>query len=202
LRPAAFSRLYSPPRVTENSRHLGTGRWPASAAEDALARMDQIRVGVGTQPDVGAGRAAAVLSARFGIPVPADVLLELDRAGLVPCTGEYKGYPLYDGRALESFTERAALDRAMAIGGLLTRDQAARHLRIRPSDIGHLIDAKWLEPVTWVRSSWQRRRSAPQVPLFRVGDLDVLAMHPAIDWDTVRSTPPGRPSLLARLTAR
>jgi hypothetical protein len=180
----------------------GTGRWPASAAEDALARLDQIRAAVGTQPDVGAGRAAEVLSARFGISVPSDVLLELDRTGLVPCVGEYKGYPLYDGRALENFTDRGALDRAMASGRLLTRDEAARHLRIRLSDLGHLTGAQWLEPVTWVRSSWQRRRSAPQVPLFRSADLSVLLAHPAIDWDAVRATPAGRPSPLARLTVR
>ena len=180
----------------------GTGRWPASVAEDALARLDQIRAAVGTQPDVGAGRAAEVLSARFGIPVPADVLLEMDRTGLIACTGEYKGYPLYDGRALENFTDRSALDRAMTDGRLLTREESARHLQIRPSDIRHLIDAQWLEPVTRVRSSWQRRRAAPQVPLFRAADLAILATHPAIDWDTVRSTPPGRPSPLARLAAR
>ncbi len=180
----------------------GTRRWPASAADGALARLEQIRAAVGTQPDVGAGRAAAVLSARFGTSVPADVLLELDRAGLIPCVGEYKGYPVYDGRALETFSDRDALNRAMAAGRLLTRDEAARHLQIRPSDIGHLISARWLEPVTWVRSSWQRRRSAPEVPLFRVADLDILLAHPAIDWGAVRSTPAGRPSPLARLTAR
>lgn len=180
----------------------GTGRWPASVAGDALARLDQIRAAVGTQPDMGAGRAAGVLSARFGIPVPAGVLLELDRTGLVPCTGEYKGFPLYDGRALENFTDRDALDQAMARGRLLTRARAARYLQIRLSDIGHLIDAQWLEPVTWVRSNWQQRRSAPQVPLFRSADLEVLLVHPAIDWDSVRSTPAGRPSPLARLGGR
>jgi hypothetical protein len=90
----------------------------------------------------------------------------------------------------------------MTSGRLLTRDEAARHLRIRPSDIGHLIEAHWLEPVTWVRSSWQRRRSAPELPLFRSADLDVLLGHPSIDWDAVRSTTAGRPSPLARLTAR
>jgi hypothetical protein len=179
-----------------------SGRWPASVAGEALARLGQIREAVGTQPDVGAGRGAAVLSARFGTEVPADVLLELDRMGLIPCTGEYKGYDLYDGRALERFSDRAALDRALAAGRLLTRDEVAGYLQVRRSDVGHLVAAHWLEPVTWVRSGWQRRRSAPQVPLFRAGDLDVLLAHPAIDWAEVRATPAGRPSPLARLTAR
>jgi hypothetical protein len=132
--------------------------------------------------------------ALLGLPLWAFERAVADGPGLVPCTGEYKGYPVYDGRALETFADRDALDRAMTSGRLLTRDQAARYLRIRPSDIGHLIDAHWLEPVTWVHSSWQRRRSAPQVPLLRAADLDVLLAHPAINWDAVRSTPAGRPS--------
>ena len=179
-----------------------TGRWPASVVDAAVARLDQIRAAVGTLPDMGAGRAADVLSARFGTDVDPDVLLELDRTGLVPCTGNYKGYPLYDGRALERFTDRQALDQAMTAGRLLTRGQAAGYLQVRRSDVSHLVKAHWLEPVTWVRSGWQPRRSAPQVPLFRAADLDVLLTHPAIDWDAVRATPPGRPSPLAKLTAR
>jgi hypothetical protein len=180
-----------------------TGRWPAAVADEALAQLDQIRQAVGDQPDVGAGRAAAVLSARFGTDVSPDVLLELDRAGLIPSVGEYKGYDLYDGRALERFTDRAALDRAMTAGRLLTRDKAARYLQVRRSDIGHLIAARWLEPVTWVLGRWRRRdQAAPKVPLFRAGDLDVILTHPAIDWAEVRATLPGRPSPLARLTAR
>jgi hypothetical protein len=43
---------------------------------------------------------------------------------------------------------------------------------------------------------------SPAVALFRVGDLDVLLAYPAIDWDTVRSTPRSRPSPLARLSPR
>lgn len=179
-----------------------TGRWPASAFDVTLAALDQIKAAVGTQPDVGAGRAASILSARFGIDVPSDALLELDRTGLIPCVGDYKGHLLYDGRALERFSDRAALERAMKDGRLLTRDAAAEYLQIRRSDLEHLVDAQWLEPTTWVHSGWQRRSSSPKIPLFRTADLDVLLAHPAIDWDEVRATPPGRPSPLAMLTAR
>lgn len=179
-----------------------TGRWPATAFDAALADLDRIRASVGTQPDVGAGRAADIISARFGTDVPSDALLELDRMGLIPCVGYYKEYPLYDGRALENFTDRAALERAMTDGRLLTRDAAAEYLRVRRSDLEHLIAAQWLEPVTWVYSGWQRHRSCPKVPLFRAADLGILLAHPAIDWDEVRATPAGRPSPLARLTTR
>jgi len=180
----------------------GSGRWPAAVVDAAVVRLDRIKAAVGPQPDVGAVRAAEVLSERFGLPVDPGVLLELDRRDLIPCAGHYKGHPVYDGRALEKFGDRGALDRAMAAGRLLTRDEAARYLQIRHSDVAHLVTARWLEPVTWVRSGWQRRSSAPEVPLFRAGDLDILLAHPAIDWDDVRGTPAGRPSPLARLTAR
>jgi hypothetical protein len=179
-----------------------TGRWPASVVDEALARVDEITAAVGTQPDVGAGRAAAALSARFGIDIPPDVLLELDRMGVIPVVGDYKGHDLYCGRALEVFTDRGVLDRALSAGRLLTRDQVSEYLLVRASDVEHLIRSRWLEPVTRVRSGWQRRRSSPAVPLFRAGDLDVLLAHPAIDWDAVRYTPKGRPSPLAALTAR
>ncbi|WP_370973878.1 hypothetical protein [Amycolatopsis sp. cg9] len=179
-----------------------TGRWPAAVVHTALAEIEQIKAAVGSQPDVGASRAADVLAARFGIEVPADVLLELDRLGLIPEVGEYKDYPLYDGRALEHFDDRAALEKALVDGRLLQRTEVVEHLRVRASDVEHLIRANWLEPVTWVRSGRQRRRSIPAVPLFRAADLEVLLDHPAIDWDAVRATPAGRPSPLAKLSPR
>lgn len=174
-----------------------TGRWPAVVVATAVADLDQIRLALGTQPDVGASRAAEVLSARFGIDVDPDVLIEMGRVGLIEEVGDYKGHPMYDGRALEAFDDRDALQRAITAGRLLARDDAARYPRVRRADVEHLVRAHWLEPVTWVQSGWQRRREAPQVPLFRVADLDVLATHPSIDWDEVRATPAGRPSSLA-----
>lgn len=179
-----------------------TGRWSADAVLTALAEVEQIKAAVGSQPDVGASRAAEMLSERFGIEVHSDVMLELDRTGLIPEVGEYKDYPLYDGRALELFYDRAALDKALVDGRLLQRAEVVDYLRVRASDVEHLLRANWLEPVTWVRSGWQRRRSTPAVPLFRTADLDVLLAHPAIDWDEIRSTPAGRPSPLANLSPR
>ena len=176
------------------------GRWPVSDVEAALANLVEIKAAVGTQPDVGAVRAAEVLSARFDINVEPDSLLELDRQGHIPQIGEHKGHVLYDGRALERFDDRDALLRAIRDGRLLNRDEATTHLGIRRSDFDHLVRSNWLEPVTWVHSSWQRRRAQPAVPLFRLGDLEVILAHPAIDWDEVRRTPIGRPSTLARIS--
>jgi hypothetical protein len=88
----------------------------------------------------------------------------------------------------------------MERGRLYLADEAAAYLRARRCDVDHLVRAGWLKPVTHVRSSWQRRRATPRVALFRQADLEVLAEHPAIDWDEVRATPAGRPSPLARLS--
>jgi hypothetical protein len=103
--------------------------------------------------------------------------------------------------ALEAFTDRAALERAMRDGRLLTADRAAAYLKIRRADLDHLVRARWLEDVKRVRSGWQRRRDYPAVALYRAENLDVLAAHPAIDGEEIRATPSGRPSALARLTA-
>lgn len=174
-------------------------RWPAAVVETTLANLDEITAKLGTQPDVGAGRAAEVLSARFDMEVAPGILWELARMGLIPQVGDYKGYPLYDGRALEAFTDREALEQACINGRLLTRDDVARYLHVRRSDVEHLLRNNWLEPVIWVRGARQRRRERPAVPLFRAADLDALLAHPKIDWDHVRATPDGKPSPLATL---
>jgi len=179
-----------------------SGRWPTATVESTLANLDQITAQLGTQPDVGAGRAAEVLSARFDMDVAPGVLWELARMGLIPQVGDYKGYPLYDGRALEAFADREALEQATISGRLLKRDEVAQYLHVRLSDVEQLLRNNWLKPVTWVRSARQRRRERPAVPLFRAADLDALLKHPAIDWEQVRATPNGKRSPLARLWTR
>ncbi|MEV7282895.1 hypothetical protein [Streptomyces sp. NPDC093111] len=177
-------------------------RWSAAVVQAALDRKEELLAMTGTLPDMGATRAAELLTERFGTPVDADVLPELARKGLIPRTGDYKGHPLYDGLAIEQFTDRTALDKARHDGRLLDRTAAARHLGIRDSDLNHLTRARWLRPALHVRSRHQPRSWAPSVALYRLGDLDVLLTHPAIDWDDIRATPKGRPSALARLTAQ
>ncbi|MCX4094837.1 hypothetical protein [Nocardia sp. alder85J] len=170
-------------------------RWSETAVAEAIARAEEIRAAVGAVPDVGAVRAAEVLSQRLGCVVDAETVEELARMQVIPEVGEYKGYRLYCGRTLERFTDLATLGRAEARGQLLTAAGAADYLRVRVSDLSHVVGAKWLEPVKYGRSRWR-----VQVALFRVADLDVLLTHPGIDWEAVRATPAGRPSPLAALT--
>ncbi|WP_031467143.1 hypothetical protein [Sciscionella sediminilitoris] len=178
------------------------GRWSARVVADALARLDEIKSTVGTVPDVGASRAADYLTDRFGRDVPVAAIHELSTMGLLPQVGEYHGHTLYDGRALERFTAGAALEHAITVGRHLTGDQAAEHLGIRRTDLDHLVRAGWLAPVAHVHSRWQPRRAQPEVPLYRIGDLDQLAEDPAIDWAAVRAVPKGARSPLRNLPAR
>ncbi|MFG2299185.1 acyl carrier protein [Streptomyces sp. NPDC048603] len=179
---------------------IGGRRWSAAVVEEVAGRAEEIRGATGSLPDMGGVRAAALLEERFGMPVAPEVLIELDRLGLVECVNSYKGWPLYDGLALEHFTDRAVLEKAKRDGRLLNRTAAARRLRVRACDFDHLTKANWLRPATWVHSGWQRRRDTPVVALYRLGDLEVLLVHPAIDWEEVRATSKGRPSALARLS--
>jgi hypothetical protein len=176
-------------------------RWSSAVAGTVLDRLDQIRDAVGEQPDVGAWRAAEVLAARFDCEVDPETVMELGRMGLIPVIGAYKDHDLYDGRALETFTDRQALNEAARAGILYTADKATMFLQVRRSDFGHLLRTGRLAEVHRVRSSHQRRREHPAVALYRRRDLDALLADPDIPWEEVRATPAGRPSPLSKLTA-
>ena len=60
------------------------GRWSATVADAALAGIEAIRAAAGPVPDLGAVRAAEVLSGRLGLVVTADGVEELARRGLLP----------------------------------------------------------------------------------------------------------------------
>jgi len=154
-------------------------RWSAQAADAALARIQEIRQAAGSVPDVGAVRAAEVLSARLGAVVTGDGVAELARRGLIPVTGDFRGWPLYDGRALETFTDLAAAVEATWAGHLRTADQSAAYMRIRRCDLDHLTRAGLLTPTGWGHGPFDRRGRF-SVPLYRTGDLDHLAARAGI----------------------
>jgi hypothetical protein len=176
------------------------GRWSATAAHAAAARIEQIRAAAGTIPDLGAVSAAQVLTQQLGVEVTGDGVAELARRELLPVTGHYKGWPLYDGRALEAFSDAAAAVEATRAGRLRTADESAAYLRIRRSDLDHLVRAGLLSPAGWGHGPFDRRDRF-SVPLYRTGDLDQLADRPGIDWAAVRAVPFGRRSPLAALPA-
>ena len=195
LEPWQFERAETAGLLPPRDRARG---W--SAALVGTIDPDRIRTQVGSVPDVGAHRAAAVLSERFGVDVEAYQVPELARQGLLRVVDYYKGHSVYSGQDLEAFTDLPALTRAARDGRLVTADQAAARLGIRRVDLNHLLRTGWLTPADAVHSAWQRRSAAPAVALYRTGDLRVLAADPRIDWAAVRATPAGRRSPLACLT--
>ncbi|MGR6924229.1 hypothetical protein ACU635_59050 [[Actinomadura] parvosata] len=153
--------------------------WPAAVVDELRGRADEIRQATGAVPDMGAHRAAALLADRFpDLQVTPDAVAELARRTLIPEVGDYKGHPLYCGRTLETFADREALERAIRDGELRTADEVAAYLRVRRSDVDHLVNAGWLEAAGWGMGPFQRRSARPRVPLYRTADLDVLAAHP------------------------
>ena len=161
------------------------GKWSSAAAQEAAARLKDIRAAVGGIPDLGAIRAAEVLTERLGTPVTSDGVTELARRGLIPVAGHYKGFALYDGRALEAFTDASAAAEATRAGQLRTAGQSAAYLRIRRADLDHLIRAGLLTPAGWAHGPFDRRDTR-SVPLYRTADLDDLegiVTASGIDWD-------------------
>lgn len=176
------------------------GRWSAGVADAALARIEEITAAAGSIPDCGAVRAAAELTQRLGITVTDRAVAELALQGLIPTAGAYKGWTLYDGRALEAFADEGAAAAACHAGQLRTADESALYLLIRRSDFDHLVRAGLLEPSDWAHGPYDRRNTF-SVPLYRTGALDELSRRDDIDWETVRSTRKGCRSPLAKLPA-
>ncbi len=147
-------------------------------------------------PDLGAARAAEVLAGRLGFAMTADGVEELARRGLLPVTGYFKDHPLYDGRALETFTDHVAAASAAWAGQLRTAGQAAAYLKIRRSNLVHLTRPGVSgRPGTGAPHGIGAGR--PACRCTGPGDLDALAARPDIDWAAVRATPPRHRSPLA-----
>ncbi|MFI9311246.1 hypothetical protein [Streptomyces triculaminicus] len=175
------------------------GRWSAAAFNEVGSRLDAVCAAVGTIPDLGAARAEAHLAERFDITVNPGTAAELSRRGHLPARGDYKGHTLYCGLTLENFTDRRKVERASRAGHLHTRDEAARILRLRAADFDHLLRAGLLTHSETTVSSWHKHTV---VRLYRQADLDRVLRSPRIDFEAVRATPKGRPSLLAALPTR
>jgi len=101
LEPWQFSRAREADLIAVPDRPRS--RWCSEVACAALARVGEIVLAVGAILDLGVFRAAEFLSARLGVIVTADGVVELSRRGLIPLIGYYKDWPLYDGRAIEAF---------------------------------------------------------------------------------------------------
>lgn len=180
------------------------GKWSGEVVRKLWARRVAIRRNAGGVPDLGAERAAAYLSKKLGIEVDADALPELARQGRILIVDRYKGWALFCGRTLETLDAEAVpeIEAANVAGELLTRDRCADRLGIRTSDFGHLVDRGWIAPVGYGRGPYTSKSRAPDVSLYRSGDITALLADESIDWDAVRSVQRGKRSPLATLPQR
>lgn len=177
-------------------------KWSGPLARTMYEHRVGIRRYAGSVPDLGAERAAELLSARLSFKVEPHAVHELGRQGRILIVGYYKDHPLYCGRTLETWGSIDEVERANDLGERYTADRAADWLGIRKSDFTHLVRLGWLTPVAWGRGPFTAKKYAPDVPLYRAGDITKLLVHPDIDWDAVRAVPAGKRSLLADLPDR
>jgi hypothetical protein len=177
------------------------GRWSQDFADGIRGRLRAIHRRIGSQPDIGAYRAAEYLSDRLGVEVTTDAVKELGRRRLIGYAGDYKGSQLYSGLDLERFTDVSVIPSAVHDGRRRNTEEATEYLEVRPSDFAALLDIGWLVPVEHVDSSYGRKGNA-QVALYRTGDLDALLADPAIPWDAFRAVKKGGKSLVPSVMPR
>ena len=105
------------------------------------------------------------------------------------------------GRYATTDVDRLASDAGFAARRLLSPEQAAGYLDVRPVDFEHVVAAGWITAATFSAMP-VGRRSWVTVPLYRAGDIDALREIPGVDWNEVRDVAPGRPSMLRTFVRR
>lgn len=77
---------------------------------------------------------------------------------------------------------------------LLGTYEAADLMDLRRTDFAHVVAAGWVSPRGWA-DVWITDKLQVSAPLYRISDLEAVLAMP-IDWDAVRSVPPGGRSAL------
>src|SRR5260370_13454214 len=144
VEPWQFSRARAAGLIPDSDRPRG--RWSAAVAIALWARIGEIVQAVGAIPDIGATRAAEILSARLGVIVTPAGVAELSRRGLLPEAGSFRDWILYDGQAIEAFADPGLAQEASRAGELRTADTAACYPPIRPCYFDHLTRSRPLRP--------------------------------------------------------
>ena len=170
-------------------------RWSAEVARRIAGRLPDIVAAVGTEPPIGARRAADRLAAQTGEEIQPRDVEGLASAGLLTAVAEYKGHPLYAPAAVDALRDVPGLLDRIAADRLLGPDQAAELLGIRRTDWDHVVAAGWIAPCRHASMEVGRRRSV-SVPLYRTAEVRALLEVPGVDWEEVRAVAPGARSPL------
>jgi hypothetical protein len=180
------------------------GKWAGETVRELYKRRVAILRNAGSVPDLGAERAAEYLTKKLDVEVYSEALPELARQGRIVIVGDYKGWPLFCGRTLETLGADAIpeIEAANVAGELLTADRCADRLGIRASDFRHLVNLGWITPSGHGRGPYTPKSRPPDVPLYRAGDITALLLDESICWEAVRSAQRGQRSPLAALPPR
>ena len=141
------------------------GRWSAAVAEEVAARCDRIVAAVGTEAPVGAGRCAERLSRRLGLDVRRPDVETLAGRGLLAAVGEYKGWDLYDVRAVDELDAALVTE---AVTGRLTWTAASL-------DVHQAADLLGWRREEFLRVAAERGLGPGRLGRYARSDLDALA---------------------------
>ncbi len=132
---------------------LPDGRW--SAALVVTLDSDRIRAEVPAHPNIGAARAAELLTRTTGLDVGYADIEALAEQGPLAVRGRYKGWPLYDGDQLHTLPDdQAAVDRLRVIiaerqawlAASMTRREAAERLGWRLDELAAAAERRGVTP--------------------------------------------------------
>lgn len=191
--------------LPQKDRSVG---WSADLSDRIVAehagRTTELVDRIGRVPDGGTWDTMHQLAHWFQPDnVTTDGVRELLHRGLIEVAYYDRDYPVFRGRSVEAFMDRAdarsLLAEAVTFGRSLTADEAAVELGVRRTDFDHCVRAGLLTPMRIGRTGhWSKSRD-PGCPLYRWGDVAALLELPGIDWVDVAATPKGHRSPLAKL---
>lgn len=141
------------------------GRWSIALADEVAGRREQIVAAVGVDAPVGGHNAAARLAERTGLEVCKEDVEELAEAGLLTAVGSYKGWPLWDCRALDAID----VDR---LGPIVAERQAWMATSVSQWDAPAYLGLRREE---FARVAEQRGLRPGRMDRYATADLDALA---------------------------
>lgn len=192
--------------LPQKDRSVG---WSADLSDRIVAehagKTTELVDRIGRIPDGGVYETAKHLAAALGLdrPLAGDTVRELERLGCIKSRVKADGWSSFDGRSVEAFTRSESFAAIVAgadvTGRSMMADDVAAELRVRRSDVDHLVRSGLLKPMRVGLTGHVSKSKDPGLPLYRAGDVAALFVGSGIDWDAVRATPKGHRSPLAKL---
>jgi len=125
-------------------------RWSAAIARTLAGKVAEIVEEVGTEPPIGANRAAERLAGRTGLEVDRADVETLAGRGALRVVGHYEGWPLYDPRELDAVAAEVlagvVAERQAWLAASLDRHAAATVLGWRVREFDAVVAQRGITP--------------------------------------------------------